>query len=144
MDQISLVTEQIEDGRKLVQRLIQEGIRVSAAWWLKPNPDASWRLYIALPLRDKDATKAYRRVQDQIRQMPQPFWVGLLDARLISPKDRITKRVLEIQQQYPTRDVFHCSDSGLAINGYDAGEAHIYPRHIFTPAGTPSSELKGA
>src|SRR5262245_16559585 len=97
MDQSTLVTEHIEDGRRLVERLIQEGIGVTAACWLKTEDDGEWSLYIASPLVDeKGRRNPYGPVYSVMRQLPQPFWVHPFDVKLISPKSPIARMVLDL------------------------------------------------
>ncbi len=134
MDQIALVTEQIDDGRKLVERLVREGIGVTVAGWLTTSDDEGlWCLYIASPIRDESALKAYKRVQAVIRQMPQPFWVGLLDVKIISPTSPLAQRMLSIYRRYPAKNGIRYTHR--IADGMDAGieEAFIYPPPTMVP-----------
>jgi hypothetical protein len=47
MDQGSLVDVRINDGKRLIDRLIAEGIAISAAGWLKEADSGKWFLYLA-------------------------------------------------------------------------------------------------
>ena len=63
MDQVTLVATQIEDGRRLIERLVQEGFAVTASCWARTADDGQWYLYIASPaVRERGtAREAYRR-----------------------------------------------------------------------------------
>ncbi len=77
MDQGTLVAMQIEDGQRLIDRLVGEGIAVTAACWAKESESGQWFLYIATPLVGEDGAKrpAYRRVNTVIREMQKEgFW----------------------------------------------------------------------
>ncbi|HKI31396.1 MAG TPA: hypothetical protein VKA46_05985 [Gemmataceae bacterium] len=135
MDQIELVTEQIDDGRRLIERLIQEGISVTAAGWLTTSDDeGQWCLYVASPIRDESPLKAYKRVQAVIRRMPHPFWIGLLDVKVISPTSPIAQRMLSIYRRYPAKNGIRYTHR--LADGEDVGieEAFIYPPPIMVPS----------
>ena len=48
MDQESLVPSG-SDGQSLIERLIQDNFDVTVAFWVKPNEESLWRLFIASP-----------------------------------------------------------------------------------------------
>ena len=47
MDRAELVAYRIDDGKKLLNRLIDDGLDISAAFWLYNNDDERWGLYVA-------------------------------------------------------------------------------------------------
>ena len=53
MDQGPLVSEQIEDGKRLLQRLAEDGATITAACWLKESESGRWYLYVASSLVGK-------------------------------------------------------------------------------------------
>ncbi len=57
VDSIALVGEQINAGRKLIERLKGAGIPVSAAAWVKPTERFHWYLYLVTPLVGEDGAK---------------------------------------------------------------------------------------
>src|SRR5262245_47507467 len=85
MDQSILVDEQINDGKRLFDRLAEEGVAVTAACWLKESESGWWHLYIATPLVGEDGGKkqAYRRMNEVIRQTPENAWLRLLPKKAI-------------------------------------------------------------
>src|SRR5262245_39407751 len=84
MDQGTLVEMQIDNGNRLLDQLVEEGVPVAAAAWLKESDDGQWFLYIATPLVDEGgATKeAYRHVNLVIRRLPEPPRVHPLEIKL--------------------------------------------------------------
>lgn len=63
MDPTLLVTDQVEGGRKLLERLTADGVELSAAFWARADEDDRWRLHIATPEYDRDTTgETYTRV----------------------------------------------------------------------------------
>ena len=128
MDQVTVVEIQIEDAGRLLERLVQDGIPVSAACWLKTHDDGEWFLYIASPVVDKEgAFKAYRRVHTLARQMPHPFHVNLFDIKLISPTSPVAKAALDLQRRYRGRGVVHHSYGTRGVGDLGLEEAFIYP-----------------
>jgi hypothetical protein len=72
MDQIPLVNEQIEDGRKVVQRLTESDIPITAAGWVKESDRGQWYLYLVTPLVGEvgATTPAYRRIRGRGLHLP--------------------------------------------------------------------------
>jgi hypothetical protein len=135
MDQVALVTEQIQDGRRLVERLVQEGFCVTAACWLKTHDDGQWFLYIASPLVDEDPIKAYRRVHTLVRQMPHPFWVEPFDVKLVSPSSPVAKAALDVARRYPAKNgIHHYAHSRPEQSDIGTEEAYIYPAPVAHPS----------
>ena len=94
MAQATLVEMQINEGQRLIDRLAQEGIAVTAAAWVKESESGDWYLYLATPLVGEDgATRpAYRRVNTVIREMKKEgFWMDPVEIKVIGPHDPIAK-----------------------------------------------------
>src|SRR4051812_6768895 len=98
MDQTPLVEMLVEDGKRLIDRLVEEGVGVTAACWLANVEEGKWFLYLATPLVDDDGAtrEAYRRVHSVLRGIPRPFWIDPFDVKVVSPKDPIALAVQEL------------------------------------------------
>jgi hypothetical protein len=127
MDQVTLVTERVDEGRKLLKRLAQAGVEITTACWLKTHDDGEWYLYIATPLTDEDPIKAYRRVHLIIRDMPGPHWIDPFDVKLVSPTSPVAKTALEIRRRFPTKDVMHSVYRRPEESELGTEEAYVYP-----------------
>jgi hypothetical protein len=94
MDQIPLVNEQIQDGKRFLERLAEEGVTITAACWLKES-DGGWYLYIASSLvGESGGTKlAYQRILALFDEMPQPFWVDRFDIKAVEAAGPLSKAV---------------------------------------------------
>src|SRR5262245_54444717 len=103
MDQATLVDSQIQDGQKLIDRLIQEGFPVTAASWVKESESGRWYLYIATPVVPPQGgtLEAYRRLNAVKRQMPQPFWIGLFRVKVVGARSPLAEAVRELHRRYP-------------------------------------------
>jgi hypothetical protein len=103
MDKGPLVNELIEDGGRLIEGLIADGGAVKAACWLRDVEEGRWVLYIATPLVSENGAmrQAYHRVNTVMRRMPQPFWIGSGDVRVINPQEPIALAVQDLHRRYP-------------------------------------------
>lgn len=124
-----LVEEQKRDGLKLAEELVQEGVEVTAAFWLKTSEDGKWFQYFATPLVDGKGTKAaYRRLLPILQQIPQPFWVTPVEIKVIGVKDHLAKAVVELQQRFAGKYFGNYLESKLGRESIDG--AYIYPAPI--------------
>ena len=66
MDQDTVVSEQTESGKRLIEVLVANGFDVRIAFWAKPTDEGKWFLYLASPIVDeKGPAAAYRFVHDR-------------------------------------------------------------------------------
>jgi hypothetical protein len=131
MDQVTVVEDKIDDGKRLVERLVQEGLRITAAFWAKTSEDDEWYLYLALPGAEEEGVlNAYRRINRVRRDMP-PSRLGLSDVKVIGTKEPLAKAVASLQQRYavdrPIRSGEVPLDWGVSLEA-----AYIYPASILT------------
>jgi hypothetical protein len=131
MDQIPLVSEQIEDGRKVIQRLTEGGIPITAAGWVKESDRWQWLLYLVTPLVGEDGatTRAYRRIVDVLRAGPTPPEVDPIQIKAVSPSERAGQAILDIQRQGRRWDGY----AGSSLGGVSVDGAYFYPELV--PAG---------
>jgi len=128
VDPFALVDEQIAAGKKLIERLNQEGIAVVAGGWVKESDRDRWYLYLITPLVGEDgATRAtYRRVVPVIRQLQEEGTaIDFFEVKVIGPKDPVAVPVLQMQRNASNRlPIRYPSTSlgGLSIEG-----AYFYP-----------------
>jgi hypothetical protein len=106
MDQGTLVEMQIDDGQRLLDRLADDGVAVTAAAWVKEGEGGQWFLYIATPLVGADgATRpAYRRLNTLMRELQkEAFWIDPLEVKLIGADDPVTRAVVAVRDRHPGR-----------------------------------------
>lgn len=130
MDQSTLVEEQIDDGRRIVERFAADGNPVDAAFWVKTAEDGLWFLYIVSDIIEREGpAAAYRTVHGSLQQLGKT-WVSSSEIKIIGPENPIAKDVLALMARYPGRMATRFGGKSL---GYVAIEqAHIYPKHIFS------------
>src|SRR5438105_4103713 len=107
MDTNTLVENQIDYGKRLIEDLPRHGFEVATAFWLHATEDDRWSFYIVSPLVDSEGPlQAYRRLNPLVRAMPQPYWIDPLAIKLIGPDDPIAKDVLAIHRCAPRLPVW--------------------------------------
>jgi hypothetical protein len=137
MDQSTVVTEQIEDGQKLIDHLVASGVGIDAAFWAWPVEEAQWYLYLATPLVDQQgAIEGYRQVHNALDGLGNSsittFHIKLLDTedsitrdilRMITP--RVSNGPFTIPVPYRHRGM--TSIGRTTIGGLEIDGAMIYP-----------------
>src|ERR1017187_1902140 len=100
MDQIPLVTELVDAGKRFVEEF-DKTFPIAVAFWLKDRDESSWNLHIASrQINDADRQKAFGEIVRVTTQMKDPY-VGLMDIRLQKMDDRIVQFALDIQRRRP-------------------------------------------
>jgi hypothetical protein len=122
MDQTVLVNKKYEDGQALVNRLPQEGIPVTSAFWMKTSEQGQYYLYIVSPVaHGAEKRAAYTKVAAAMRKMPQPFWVGPFDVKLVTPESSVGQAVIQQTQfglAFPANAAEALSATGAVVEGF--------------------------
>jgi hypothetical protein len=137
MDQGALVEMQIEDGRRLLERLVGEGVPVTAATWVKEDVDGPWFLYLVTPLvrEDGPTRPAYRRMIAVIREIPQPFWVDPMEIKVVGPDGPVGKAIQDLHRQYPGR-------SPMWYKGARLGDVSIEGAYVYPPVSATAARAE--
>jgi hypothetical protein len=138
MDQKVLVNELIEDGEKLLRRLAEEGVSVTAAGWVKEVEDDQWYLYIATPLVDDDGggiKTAYDRVNTTRRKMPEELALELAGFKLVGPGEPIARTVLRAWRGERGGNRMYFGEGGRRIDGVFVEEVYLYPPEVASASG---------
>jgi hypothetical protein len=135
-----LVTGDLENGRKLIDRLIANGFGVHFALWVNEADARQWFLYLASPVVDeKGPGAAYRMVLPVVDSMPEsgidPFsikLVGLNDSVTTAAREAIRPRIpngpfaVQNPKPYPGITRF----GGTMLAGMDVDGVYIYPPFV--------------
>lgn len=125
MDAIALVADQIDDGRRLLDRLDDDGLDIRAACWVKPSDEGRWWLYIATPAVDElGAIAAYRRVFTVLRSLNDISVVDS-DIKLVGIDHPVAQDVHFFQQRFPGRKL--APPQFQLLGTIPIEEAYIYP-----------------
>ena len=129
MAQATLVEMQINEGQRLIDRLVQEGVAVTAAAWVKESESGDWYLYLVTPLVSEGGGKrpAYHRINTVIREMhKEGFGMDPYDKKVIGPHDRIAKDMVANRGGRPGGPPTPFRGSRLGDLAVE--ETYIYPR----------------
>ncbi len=130
MDQSALVEEQIDDGRRFVERFAADGNPVQAAFWVQTAEEGNWFLYVASDIVESDGpAAAYRAVRASLQKLGES-WVSSSEIKVVSPNNPIAKDVLAITARYPGRLATRFGSKILGSMAVD--HTYIYPPHFFT------------
>ncbi len=100
MDQSPLVEMQIDDGRKIIEKLRESGFEVRAAWWMMTSEEGQWFLYVASKeVDDLGIAAAYRKVLSVMRSLGQ-LQVDRFELKLVGHENPITRDVLAILSRH--------------------------------------------
>jgi hypothetical protein len=125
MDQIPLVTEQIQAGRKVIERLTANGIPVRAAGWVKESDRWQWYLYLVTPLVSGDGatTPAYRCIIAVLRGGAQPPEIDPFQIKVVGPSEPVGQAILDAQRHAGRPWGF----GGTSLGGVSVDGAYFYP-----------------
>jgi hypothetical protein len=128
VDTTTLVSDLIEDGRRIAEQLPQEGFEVTAAFWLKKAEDGQWYFYIVSPVAEPERLNdAYSRLFTLIRRMPEPHWIDPLEVRLLRPSHPMAKDVLAIHQSAASPKGHPIRWGGNVLGNVSVEGAYLYP-----------------
>jgi hypothetical protein len=121
MVKTSLVEEDFQRGRQLIEKLEQTGFPVSAALWFYMSESDEWRLFIASPIYDAEGPRAtYTRVQ----RVLSPDSITLDNISVISPEDQLIRLLGQVIQTGPSMKGIRFTRN--AIGGIFIEDAYIY------------------
>jgi hypothetical protein len=127
VDTTSLVSDLIEDGRRVVEQLPRDGFEVTAAFWLKEADSGRWYFYVVSPAYETEGPfAAYMRLHATIRRLNLD-WLDLLEVKLIGPTNPIARDVLAIQQRAVGAKVKPLRWEGTQLGNVSVDGAYLYP-----------------
>jgi hypothetical protein len=128
MDTSTLVSDLINDGQRIVDRVPSAGIEITAAFWIRSIEDSLWYFYVVSPIAESEPLNhAYARVMTLVRQMPGPHWIDPLEIRLIGPSNPIAKSVLAIHERHPGPNTHGINWHGKDLCNERIEGAFLYP-----------------
>src|SRR5207248_10011952 len=117
-----LVDSRLDDGRRLIEDLDQNGFDVKAALWYYFVEPGEWRLLIASSMVPSEGPrKAYKRLQGLL---PKDSAIELRNISLVSPNDEQISLLRQVIRTGPGITNLHFV--GTTINGVFIPDAFIY------------------
>jgi hypothetical protein len=125
-----LVEDQIDDGRRFVERFAADGNPVRAAFWVKTAEEGLWFLYVVTDLVDSvGPAAAYRAVHASLQRLGQS-WISSSEIKVISPNNPIARDVIAVMVRHPGRLATRFGSKTLGSMTVE--QIHIYPSHYFS------------
>jgi hypothetical protein len=126
MDQGPLVEPQIDDGFRVVKRLVGGGFPVAAAFWVRSGEERRWKLYVASKLFDESGPSAAAgKVVEAVLQLEDP-WITISDITVVGERNPITQDVLRVLNRRPGPMAIRLRQP--VLGNLETEEAYIYPR----------------
>jgi len=134
MDTNTLVEPLLEDGRKLVEHLLQRGFEVSVAMWLRTNDDNKWFFYIVSPIVDAEGSlNGYKQLLPLVREMPQPFSIEPMRIKILGATSPIGRDVLADLARYCGPRISPIRWPRIWLGDTSIDGAYLYPSSVTTP-----------
>lgn len=128
MDTNVLVTNRIEDGRKLLSQLARDGFDVKVAFWAKSKENGLWILYVGSPsILPESIGQAYQTLYGSLRKIPE-ISVSISEIKLIRHDDPAAKAAMAIRDRSPGR--IPTQYVGESLGNLLIEEAYIYPKIV--------------
>jgi hypothetical protein len=128
VDQVALVDEQIDDARKLINQLLEDGFDVAGAAWVKPTEGDRWLLYIVSKAVDEGPLAAAYRALYPALQRLELTWFALGGIKLIGVSNPIARDILDIQRRFPSQRPTRTRGPRLGELAVD--ETYVYPAPV--------------
>jgi hypothetical protein len=130
VDQSTLVIDQVDDGRRFIERFATDGNPVRAAFWARMAEEGLLFLYVATDTVDRVGPAAtYRAVHDALRKLGDSS-ISSSEIRVVSPSNPVAKDVLAIMARHPGR--LATRFGGQTLGTTEVEQTYIYPAHFFT------------
>ena len=128
MDTKLLVEKRIEDGQRLIDQLVRDGVEVRCASWIKTSEEGYWRLYIASPSFDPEkAGEAFQTAYASFSKIPD-MWDSPSEICPINGTNLIARAVLEVRDR-------HAGKGSMRYHGTRLGNLAIEEAYIYPPPG---------
>lgn len=132
MDQSTFVENQIDDGRRFVERFAADGHPVQAAFWVKTAEEGLWFLYLATAIVDQAGpSAAYRAVQSSLQKL-EGTSLSMAEVKVVSPNNPIARDILAVMARYPEQ--LATRFGGKTLRSMAVEQTYIYPSHVFSLA----------
>jgi hypothetical protein len=130
MAQEILVDDQIDDGQRIIDQLLADGLDVSVAFWAKRD-EGLWTLYIASPgFNDEERVEAGRAVYDSCRKVSDLTIRPFLDIRVIDDRDAVARDAIRLAGRKGKKRAIRYR--GTRLGDLGIARAYIYPRPAVT------------
>lgn len=123
----TLVNQEIEEGKRLIDALNAAGLSVDSALWIYSSERETWQLMLTSPLCDqKGILHTYKEIMTVFPQVKPELkidWTGLV---AVSPKHELIKALRQLQQEGNFNLSGRRMTNNLLSNRMWVDDAYIY------------------
>jgi hypothetical protein len=127
MGKAALVERDIEEGARLVDKLVASGEKVPVALWLYDSSREDWRLVLAVPQMARGSREAYKFLDNVIKDIQPPLHITLQDLTLVSPRADLVTSLLK--EKRSAREL-----SGRILPSMRIGDAYLEGAYLYKVA----------
>lgn len=126
MAQELLVDDLIDDGQRIIDEFMTDGLDVTVGFWATSD-ERSWRLYIASPaFDDSDPGAAANFIYDSAAKLPGLMIEPALDLRTMNDRNPAAQAAIKIAGRPGKKEGIRYR--GPRLGNLSIEEAYIYPR----------------
>lgn len=97
----TLLSQEIEEGKRLIDALNAANLSVDSALWIYAPEPETWRLMLTSPLHDRQGPlKTYGEILSVFRQLKPELKIDWTALVAVSPKHELIKGLRQIQQKW--------------------------------------------
>jgi hypothetical protein len=95
----TLVSQEIEEGQKLIDALNEAKLSIDSALWLYTSDSETWRLMLASPTCDsKGSLEAYKEILPIFHQVDPKLKIDWTSLVAVSPTHELIKALRQLQK----------------------------------------------
>ncbi len=123
----TLVNQEIEEGKRLIDALNAAGLSVDSSLWIYSSERETWQLMLTSPLCDQKGTlHTYKEIMTVFRQVEPELkmdWTGLV---AVSPNPELIKALRQLQKEGDFNLSGRRMTNNLLSNRMWVDDAYIY------------------
>ncbi|MCW6051584.1 hypothetical protein K4039_16195 [Lyngbya sp. CCAP 1446/10] len=97
----TLVSQEIEEGKRLIDALNAANLSVDSALWIYAPEPETWRLMLTSPLHDREGSlKTYGEILSVFRQVKPDLKIDWIALVAVSPKHELIEGLRQSQQDW--------------------------------------------
>ncbi|OCR00321.1 hypothetical protein BCD67_25310 [Oscillatoriales cyanobacterium USR001] len=101
MGTATLVDQEIQDGKRLIDALNQAGLSVNSALWLYLPEKETWRLMLTSPIFDKEGSlKTYKEIISVFGKVQPELKINWMNLVAVSPQHKLIQGLRKLQKDW--------------------------------------------
>jgi hypothetical protein len=94
----TLVSQEIEEGQRLIDALNEANLSIDSALWIYSSESETWELMLTSPTCDREGSlPAYREILSVFREVEPKLKIDWTSLTVVSPKNEFIKGLRQLQ-----------------------------------------------